>query len=184
MNRDEAWALLTEYTASDSLRKHALGVEAAMRHYADVFEEDAEQWGLVGLLHDFDYERWPDPPDHTRAGAEVLRQRGVDEVVVGAILSHAEWNLETHPRDCRLRQTLFAVDELVGFTIAVALMRPDRLTGMGASSVRKKMKQKSFAAAVKREDIAGGAEALGLSLTEHIDHVIAALTRIRDALGV
>jgi putative nucleotidyltransferase with HDIG domain len=184
MNREQAWQLLNEYTRSESLIKHALGVEAAMRHFAALFGEDPDKWGLVGLLHDFDYERWPEPPDHTRKGAEILRQRGVDPEIVGGILSHAEWNLGDFPRNTPLRKTLFAVDELVGFTIAVALMRPEKLDGMQASSVKKKMKQKSFAAAVRREDISEGAEMLGLSLDEHITHVITALQGVRSELGL
>lgn len=183
MTRDEAWSLVTEYTQSESLRKHALAVEAAMRHYAAHFREDPERWGLVGLIHDFDYERWPSPPEHTRAGAQILRERGVDDEIVGAILSHAEWNLETHPRDTLLRKTLWAVDELCGFIMAVAYMRPEKLRCMTASSVRKKMKQKSFAAAVSREDLLGGAQLLGLELDAHIDHVIQALQSVAGPLG-
>lgn len=184
MTRDQAWILLTEYTQSESLLKHAQAVEACMRHYADRFREDADTWGLIGLLHDFDYERWPEPPDHTREGAKILRQRGVSDDVVGCILSHAEWNLDEYPRDTPVRKTLFAVDELAGFITAVALMRPDKLEGMQASSVKKKMKQKSFAAAVSRDDITQGAELLGLPLDEHIENCIAALQSVRDRLGL
>jgi len=183
MTRDEALALLKDYTQSESLIKHALAVEAAMRHYAAHFGEDLETWALTGLLHDFDYERWPEPPEHTRQGAAILRERGVDEQVVAAILSHADWNQEQYPRDRPLRKALFAVDELCGFITAVAYVRPEKLTGMTASSVRKKMKQKSFAAAVKREDIEQGAQLLGLPLDEHITHVITALQRIAKELG-
>ena len=183
MTRDEAWSLLTEYTQSESLRKHALAVEAAMRHYAAHFGEDAEKWGVTGLLHDFDYERWPEPPAHTREGAQILRQRGVDEEIIGAILSHAEWNQTDYPLDRPVRKALFAVDELCGFMTAVAYVRPEKLNGMAASSVRKKMKQKSFAAAVKREDIEKGAELLGLPVDEHITHVIAAMQGIAGPLG-
>src|SRR6185436_16290739 len=175
MTRDEAWNLLNEFTKSESLIKHALAVEAAMRHYATDFDENVEMWGVTGLIHDFDYERWPKPPDHTREGAKVLRERGVNEEIVGAILSHADWNQVEYPRDRPLRKTLFAVDELCGFITAVAYVRPEKLTGMTASSVRKKMKQKSFAAAVKREDIEKGAELLGIPLDDHISHVIAAM---------
>src|SRR5213079_760940 len=110
--------------------------------------ENVESWSVTGLIHDFDYERWPNPPDHTREGAKILRERGVDEEIVGAILSHADWNQVEYPRDCPIRKTLFAVDELCGFVTAVAYVRPEKLTGMTASSVKKKMKQKSFAAAV------------------------------------
>ena len=183
MTRDEAWNLLNEYTKSESLIKHALAVEAAMRHYAAHYGENVENWGATGLLHDFDYERWPNPPDHTREGAKILRGRGVDEEIVGAILSHADWNQNEYPRERPIRKTLFAVDELCGFVTAVAYVRPEKLTGMSASSVKKKMKQKSFAAAVKREDIEKGAELLGLPLDDHINHVIAAMQTIVRSLG-
>jgi putative nucleotidyltransferase with HDIG domain len=184
MSRDEALVLLKEFTKSDSLIKHALAVEAAMRHYAAHFGEDAERWGLVGLLHDFDYERWPNPPDHTREGARILRERGVEEEIVSAILSHAEWNQDQFPLDRPLRKTLFAVDELCGFITAVGYVRPEKLTGMTAASVRKKMKQKSFAAAVKREDIEKGAALLGRPVDEHITEVITAMQGIANHLGL
>jgi putative nucleotidyltransferase with HDIG domain len=183
MTHDEAWNLLNEYTKSESLLKHALAVEAAMRHYAVHFGENPETWGATGFVHDFDYERWPNPPDHTREGAKILRERGADEEIVGAILSHAEWNWNEYPLDRPIRKTLFAVDELCGFIMAVAYVRPEKLTGMTASSVKKKMKQKSFAAAVKREDIEKGAELLGLSLDDHITHVISAMQTISGPLG-
>src|SRR5205823_9176383 len=183
MTRDDALALLREYTKSESLIKHALAVEAAMRHYAGHFGENVETWGLTGLIHDFDYERWPNPPEHTREGAKILRERGVDEEVVGAILSHAEWNWGEYPLDRPLRKTLFAVDELCGFVTAVAYVRPEKLTGMSASSVKKKMKQKSFAAAVKREDIEKGAELLALPLDDDIHHIIAAMRTVAAPLG-
>lgn len=184
MTRTEAWNLLCEHTQSDSLRKHALAVEAAMRHYAKHFGEDEERWGLVGLLHDFDYERWPNPPDHTREGARILREQGVDEEIIGAVLSHAEWNLDEYPRDSRLRQTLFAVDELCGFLTACALVRPNRLEGLEPKSVRKKMKTPSFAASVSRDDIEAGAALLGLSLDDHIRHCVTALQGRAAALGL
>jgi putative nucleotidyltransferase with HDIG domain len=183
MTRDEACNLLNEYTKSESLIKHALAVEASMRHYAAHFGENVETWGTTGLIHDFDYERWPNPPDHTREGAKILRERGVDEEIVGAILSHAEWNQDQYPLDRPIRKTLFAVDELCGFVTAVAYVRPEKLAGMSASSVKKKMKQKSFAAAVKREDIGKGAELLGLPLDDHITHVISAMQSISGPLG-
>jgi len=183
MTRDEAWNLLNEYTKSESLIKHALAVEAAMRHYAAHFSENVEDWGVTGLIHDFDYERWPNPPDHTREGARILRERGLDGEIVDAILSHAEWNQDEYPLDRPIRKTLFAVDELCGFVTAVAYVRPEKLTGMSASSVKKKMKQKSFAAAVKREDIVKGAELLGLPLDDHIHHVIAAMQSVSGPLG-
>src|SRR5512139_3358320 len=118
MTRDEAWLILTEFTKSDSLLKHALAVEAAMRHYAPRFQENPDTWGIIGLLHDFDYERWPNPPEHTREGARILRARSVDEEIVGAVLAHAEWNHAEYPLDRPLRKTLFAVDELCGFVTA------------------------------------------------------------------
>lgn len=184
MTRDQALLLLKEFTQSDSLIKHALAVDAAMRYYAAQLGQDVEAWGAVGLIHDFDYERWPDPPEHTRQGARILRERGVDEEIVAAVLSHADWNWDQYPLDRPLRKTLFAVDELCGFITAVAYVRPEKLVGMTASSVRKKMKQKSFAAAVKREDIEKGAVLVGLSLDEHITNVITAMQGIASDLGL
>lgn len=184
MTRDEALAILKEFTRSDSLIKHALAVEAAMRRYAPRFGGDPDVWGNAGLLHDFDYERWPNPPDHTREGARILRERGVDEELVGAMLSHAEWNRDEYPLDRPIRKALAAVDELCGFVTAVAYVRPEKLAGMGASSVRKKMKQKSFAAAVKREDIEKGAELLGVTVEEHITEVVTAMQGIAGDLGL
>lgn len=183
MNRDEAFALLKDYTQSESLIKHALAVEAAMRTYARRFAGDADLWGITGLIHDFDYERWPDPPNHTREGARILRERGVSEEVVGAILSHAQWNQNEYPLDRPLRKSLFAVDELSGFIMAVAYVRPEKLSGMTASSVRKKMRQKSFAAAVRREDIEMGAALLDISLDDHIMNVIGAMQASGAELG-
>jgi putative nucleotidyltransferase with HDIG domain len=183
MDRTEALGLLHQYTESESLRKHAYAVEAAMRAYARLLGEDEERWALTGLLHDFDYERWPDPPDHTRKGAEILRERGVDEEIVEAILSHAEWN--EIPRDTPLKKALFAVDELSGFITAVAYVRPSRsLDEVDVRSVRKKMKDKAFARAVRREDITEGAALLGVEPDEHIATVIAALQSIRAELGL
>lgn len=184
MTRDQAWELLCEYTESDSLRRHALAVEAAMAFYARCLGHDEALWRLVGLLHDFDYERYPDPPAHTREGARILRERGVDEEIVGAILSHADWNVDEYPRDTPLRRTLFAVDEMSGFLMACAYVRPTRLEGLEPSSVKKKMKTASFAAAVSREDLKAGAEALGLSLDEHIANCIAALQPAAPELGL
>jgi putative nucleotidyltransferase with HDIG domain len=183
MNREQAFNLLQDYTKSESLIKHALAVEAAMRLYATKLDGDPELWGLTGLLHDFDYERFPNPPEHTRSGAGILRERGVDEEIIGAILSHAEWNWADYPLDRPLRKALFAVDELCGFITAVAYVRPEKLTGMAASSVRKKLKQKSFAAAVSRADIEKGAELVGLPLDEHISNVIRAMEGIKAQLG-
>jgi predicted hydrolase (HD superfamily) len=155
-----------------------------MRHYAGLNGADVEKWGLTGLLHDFDYERWPNPPDHTREGARVLRELGVDEEIVGAILSHATWNLDDYPRDTPLRRTLFAVDELCGFIYACALVRPERLEGLTPKSVKKKLKAKAFAAAVSRQDVNDGAELLGLSLDDHITHCVAAMQGVADELGL
>lgn len=186
MTRADAWQLLCEYTQSESLRKHALAVEAAMRHYAAHFglpPHEIQRWAVTGLLHDFDYERWPNPPEHTREGARILRARGADEEIVGAILSHAEWNQADYPLDRPLRKSLFAVDELCGFITAVAYVRPEKLAGLTSASVRKKLKQKSFAAAVKRESIVRGAALLGLALDEHITHVIAAMQEAAGPLG-
>ncbi len=185
MTRDQAWQLLTEYTRSESLLKHALAVEAALRHYAPRFGGDPEVWALTGLLHDFDYERWPDPPEHTRAGARILRERDVDEEIVGAILSHAEWNWPEYPLDRPLRKALFAVDELCGFLTAAALVRPDKaIAAVQVDSVKKKLKDKAFARSVSREDIRRGAEEIGMPLEEHIANVIAGMQRIADDLGL
>ena len=180
MNRDEALVLLKEYTQSESLIGHALSVEAAMRHYAGRLEGDVDRWGLTGLLHDFDYERWPEPPEHTQEGAKILQERGVDEEIIDAILSHAEWNQTEYPLDRPIRKALFAVDELCGFVTAVACVRPEGLKGMKAKSVRKKLKARNFAAAVSREDIDQGAELLGIDLNDHINEVIAALQKMED----
>jgi putative nucleotidyltransferase with HDIG domain len=183
MSREDNLRLLAEFTQSDSLKKHMLAVEAAVRAYARKFGEDEDKWGTVGLLHDFDYERWPDPPDHPLKGAAILKERGYPDDVIYAIKSHADY-LEDCPRVSRLDKTLYACDELCGFITAAALVRPTRLDGLTASSVRKKMKQASFAAAVKREDIVRGAEDIGVELNEHIDFCIAAMQTIADDLGL
>ncbi len=183
MNRDQAMAILTEHVTSEQLIKHALAVEASMRHHAARLGEDVERWGVVGLLHDFDYERFPTKPEHSQKGAEILRQRGVDEEIVGAILSHTGWN-EGYPRDSLLRKVLFAVDELSGFLVAYALVRPTRLEGMSVKSAKKKLKEKAFAANVSREDIHAGTELLDMPLAELIEHGIAALKPAADALGL
>lgn len=174
MQRSEAWGLVCEYTQSDSLRRHMLSVEIAMRAYAKKLDEDIERWGVVGLLHDFDYERWPDPPDHPLQGAKILAEKGVDDEIIYAIKSHADY-LPDCPRLSRLDKTLYACDELSGFITACAMVRPERIVGLKAKSVRKKMKQKSFAAAVNRDDMVRGAEDLGLDLNLHIQFVIDAL---------
>jgi len=182
VNREEAWRLLCEWTQSESLRKHMLAVEAAMRAYARRFGEDEEKWGITGLLHDMDYERHPSPQEHPRVGVAELERLGYPEDVRRAILSHADY-LDV-PRETLMEKTLYAVDELSGFITAVALMRPDRLEGLRAKSVRKKMKQKSFAAGVSREDIVRGAEELGVDLNEHIEFVAAALRERAEELGL
>jgi putative nucleotidyltransferase with HDIG domain len=184
MTREEAWRILCEYTPNVSLRKHALAVEAAMRHYARHFNADEELWGAAGLLHDFDYERWPSIPEHTRMGAQILRDKGAAEELVGAVLSHVPWNLDDYPRDRPLRKTLFAVDELCGFLVACALVRPNRLAGLEPKSVKKKLKMPSFAAAVSRADIDAGPELIGLSLDEHIQHCVEALQGVAGELGL
>lgn len=183
MNRDDAFRLVCQYTASDSLRKHMLAVEASMRAYAERLGEDVETWGIVGLLHDFDYERWPDPPDHPLKGAAILTELGYPAHVIYAIKSHADY-LTDCPRVSRLDKALYACDELAGFVTAVALMRPERLASMQAASVKKKLKQKSFAASINREDIRRGAEDLGVNLDEHIQFVIGALARVAPELGL
>jgi putative nucleotidyltransferase with HDIG domain len=184
MTREQAWAILNEYTKNPALIRHGMCVEAAMRQYARMNGENEERWGIAGLLHDFDYERFPEPPAHTREGAKILRAAGCDEEVVGAMLSHVPWNQDEFPRDRPIRRTLFACDELCGFIYAAALVRPERLEGMTASSVKKKLKQRSFAAAVSREDIDEGAALLGLSLDEHIENCIGALRGIAPDIGL
>ncbi len=183
MSRETNLALLREYTQSESLIRHMLAVEAAMRAYARKFGEDEEKWATVGLMHDFDYERWPNPPDHPLKGSEILRERGYPEDVIYAIKSHADY-LGDCPRVSRLDKALYACDELAGFIMACALVRPGRLDGLAPKSVRKKMKQPSFAAAVNRDDITHGAEDLGVDLDEHIAFVTAALQSVAAELGL
>ncbi len=183
MSRQNDLKLLHEYTQSPGLIRHMLAVEAALRAYAMHFGEDVDKWGTVGLMHDFDYERWPDPPDHPLQGAEILKQHGYPEDVIYAIKSHADY-LTDCPRVSRLDKTLYACDELCGFLVACALMRPARLDGMTPKSVLKKMKQLSFAAAVNRDDITRGAVDLGVDLNEHIAFVIAALQPIAANLDL
>jgi putative nucleotidyltransferase with HDIG domain len=183
MNRDDAWQLLNEYTKSDSLLKHAMAVEAAVRGYARRFGEDEEAWGVVALLHDFDYERWPTPEDHPFRGCEILRERGYPEWVMRAILSHADYS--GVPRESRLEKTLWACDEMAGFITAASLVRPSKsVLDLEPASVIKRMKDKAFARAVKRDDLRKGAEVLGLPLEEHIANVIAAIRERADALGL
>jgi putative nucleotidyltransferase with HDIG domain len=183
LSRESALALMHEFTASQSLRRHMLAVEAAMRAYARRFGEDELKWGIVGLLHDFDYERWPDPPDHPLRGAAILAERGYPDEVIYAIKSHADY-LPDCPRISRLDKTLYACDDLAGFITACAWVRPERLAGMQVSSVKKKLKAKGFAASINRDDIARGAADLGVDLDEHIEFVIAALVPIAGELGL
>lgn len=183
LTREAAWALLTEFTSGESLLKHALAVEAAVRFYARRGGHDEEAWGVVALLHDFDYERYPSLDDHPMRGAEILRARGVDEVIVRAILSHGDHT--GVPRESALEHTLFGCDEMAGFVTAAALVRPSRsVLDLEASSVRKRMKDKAFARGCKREDLIAGAQEIGLPLDEHITNVILALREQADALGL
>lgn len=189
MTREQAWSLLTEYTHNPNLIKHALAVEAAMRAYARHFGEDEERWGIVGLIHDFDYERFPTmggdlPRDqwHTYAGARILRERGWPEEMVQDVLSHASY-VPDAPRDTLLRKTLFSVDELTGLIIAVALVRPSKNIGdVTLKSVKNKWKDKAFAAGVNRQDVEEGAAALGVDLGAHITIVLEALQGIAAEL--
>jgi predicted hydrolase (HD superfamily) len=183
MDRDAAWQLLTEYTKSDSLLKHAMGVEAAVRGYARTFGENEDDWGIVGLLHDFDYERWPSLDDHPFRGCEILREKGYPEWVTRAILSHAEYS--GVPRESPLERTLWACDEMAGFITAASLVRPSKsVLDLEPASVIKRMKDKAFARAVKREDLRRGADELGLPLEQHIGNVIAFMRERADALGL
>jgi predicted hydrolase (HD superfamily) len=183
LNRDAAWRLLTEYTNGESLLKHALGVEAGVRGYARLYGEDEVGWGVVALLHDFDYERWPTPEDHPFRGCEILRALGYPEWVMRAILSHADYS--GVPRESRLEKTLFACDEMAGFITAAALVRPSRsILDLEPSSVIRRMKDKAFARGVKREDLRAGAEGLGLTLEAHIGHMIQFMRAEADALGL
>lgn len=173
--RQQDLALIDEFVTNESLKRHMLAVEAAVRAYARKFGADEELWGRVGLLHDFDYERYPDAPAHPLEGSKILRERGYPEEVIYAILSHADYLADQYPRRSQLDKTLYACDELSGFIVACAILRPQKLEGLTASSVRKKMKAVNFAAAVSREDIVRGAEELGVDLNEHIDFCVAAL---------
>jgi putative nucleotidyltransferase with HDIG domain len=181
--RDEAWELFCEWTESDSLRKHVLGVEAAMRAYARRYGEDEELWGVTGILHDLDYERHPDTETgHPRVALELFEERGYPPELIDAVAGHATYL--GVPRETRIAKTLFAVDELSGFIAAVALVRPTGISGMTPKSVKKKLKQPSFAAAVDREEIRRGAEELGEDLDEHIAFVIEAMEPHAEALGL
>jgi putative nucleotidyltransferase with HDIG domain len=181
-DRDAAWALLTEWTQSEALRRHALAVEASVRAYAGSFGEDVDAWGNVALLHDFDYERHPTLDKHPSDGAPVLRERGYPEWFIRAIQSHGDHTGVT--RESQLERTLYACDEVSGFVHACGLVRPDGLTSLEARSVRKKLKQPSFAKGVNRDDVVQGAEQLGVDLDEHITFVIGALRPISAELGL
>jgi putative nucleotidyltransferase with HDIG domain len=183
MNRQEAMNLLKEYTTKDGLIKHALAVEACMKAYAKKFDGDEEEWGIIGLLHDFDYEKYPDLKDHPFKGAEILRERGVKEEWVRTILSHADYSgIE---RDTLMAKTLFACDELTGFVVAVALVHPSKKLGeVKVKSVKKKLKDRAFAAKVNRDDIEKGAQMLGIPLDDHIGFMIEAMKGFSDRLGL
>jgi predicted hydrolase (HD superfamily) len=183
LSREAAWRLMTEWTASESLRKHMLAVEAAVRGYARMWGEPEEDWAVVALLHDFDYEKYPDAANHPFRGVEVLKAQGYPEWVTRAILSHADYS--GVPRESRLEHVLYACDEMSGFVTAAALVRPSKsVMDLEASSVIKRMKDKAFARAVSREDLRKGAEEIGLPLDQHITNVIAFMTERADELGL
>jgi putative nucleotidyltransferase with HDIG domain len=183
IDRQAAWGLLTEFTQSESLRKHAMAVEACMRAYARKLGEDEQLWGLVGLIHDFDYEKYPSAEDHPFKGSEILKERGYSEEIRRAILSHAEYS--GVPRETAMEKTLFACDELAGFITAATLVKPSKsLSELDAKSVRKKMKDKAFARSVNRYDIINGAADLGVDLEEHITFCIEAMKGIAGELGL
>jgi len=182
-SREEALKLLREYTTNENLIKHALAVEAAMRGYAEKFGEDPEKWGVVGLLHDFDYEKYPSPEDHPFKGAKILQERGYPQEMIRAILAHGDHTAV--PRETLLEKALYAVDELTGLIVAVALVRPSRkISEVEVKSVMKKWKDKAFARGVNREDIERGAKELGIELREHIKNVLQAMKEISYELGL
>lgn len=183
-NRADALTLLNEYVKDPALVRHMLAVEAAMRAYAREFGADEEKWGIVGLLHDFDYERWPDAPNHPLQGSAILRERGYPEDVIHAILSHADYLTDRYPRVSQLDKALYACDELAGFVSACAMVRPAGITDLTAASVKKKMKAKGFARNVSRDDITNGAADFGVDLTEHIQFVIDAMKPHAAELGL
>jgi putative nucleotidyltransferase with HDIG domain len=180
--RQEAWDLLCEYTKGESLRKHGLAVEAVMKSYARQLGEDEEKWGTVGLLHDFDYEMYPDPPDHPLKGSEVLRERGYDEDLRRAILGHA--NYTGVARDSLLARGLYACDELTGFVVACALVRPNGIWDLESKSVKKKLKDKAFARTVNRDEVYEGAQELGVDLDAHINFIVSALREVAEDVGL
>ena len=180
--RDDAWSLLCEYTRSESLRKHALAVEAVMKAYARRLGEDEQTWGLVGMLHDFDYEVYPNAPDHPVKGSEILRERGYSEEFRRAILGHA--NYTGVARDTLLARGLYAYDELTGFIVACALVRPNGIWDLESKSVKKKLKDKAFARTVNRDEVYEGATELGVDIGEHIDFIIGALRDVASEVGL
>jgi putative nucleotidyltransferase with HDIG domain len=182
MDREGTWTLLCEYTKNENLRKHALAVEACMQAYARRFNEDEDMWGCAGLIHDFDYERYPNAPDHPLKGNEILTEQGYPEEVRRAILGHASYT--GVERDTKLAKALFACDELAGFITACSLVRPDKIQGLEPKSVLKRMKDKAFARSVSREDILQGAQELAIPLEEHIAVCIEAMRGIADTLGL
>jgi len=183
LDRTSAWNLLTEFTGSESLRKHALAVESCMRAYAKKFGADEQLWSVVGLIHDFDYEKYPSPQEHPFKGNEILKERGYSEEIQRAILSHADYTGVT--RETPMEKALFACDELAGFITAVALVKPGKsLVEVDAKSVRKKMKDKAFARSVSRDDIMNGAQELGVDLDEHIAFCVEAMEGIASELGL
>ena len=183
MNRSDAFALLNEYVTDPSLIRHMLAVEAAMRAYARKLGQDEELWGIVGLLHDFDYQRWPDPPAHPLEGSKILRERGYSEEVVYAICSHADY-LPDYPRVNLVDKALYACDELAGLITATARLRPNGITDLTAASVKKKMKSKGFAKGVNRDDVERGAAEFGVDLGAHIQFEIDAMKTIAGELGL
>lgn len=185
MERKEAWELLTEYTTNPRLINHALCAEVGMRAYAAKYGEDAENWGVIGLLHDFDYERYPTIPDHPLQGERILAERGVSEEIRYSICSHADFLQDRYPRRRLVDKVLYAVDELSGMIVATALVKPTKsIFEVDADSVLKKMKDKRFAAGVNREDVVKGAEELGVDLKEHIAFLIEAFKAAADTLGL
>jgi putative nucleotidyltransferase with HDIG domain len=184
MTRADAFALLNDYVKDGSLIRHMLSVEAAMRAYARKLGGDEEKWGIVGLLHDFDYERWPHPPDHPLQGSAILRERGYAEDVIYAILSHADYLQADYPRVNLMDKALYACDELAGLITATARLRPNGIADLTAASVKKKMKSKGFARGVNREDVERGAAEFGVDLTEHIQFEIDAMKTIAGELNL
>src|SRR5438128_1195576 len=184
MNRADALALLNDYVKDPGLVRHMVAVEIAMRAYARKHGADEETWGIVGLLHDFDYERWPEPADHPLRGSEILRERGYPEEVIRAILTHADYLANRFPRQSLMERALYACDEVTGLITATALLRPGGISDLTAASVLKKMKAKGFARGVNRDDVIRGAADFGVELGEHIDYVIGAMRASAPALGL